>query len=152
MAVVGMLYVGRLERPSATWSAQPCCSSANGTGQPLPRLAVSVVIAGRLSLLSVRFSRPATDAAGLAHVQFVFTVPGMKSIPLYNPSRDGRNDRGTEARLNTANIVSPQATISLRSTGATWTLSFVSHELKSPVASTQNFTYLSKNGNARAAQ
>lgn len=148
--VVGMLYVGRLERPYRDLRQETLMKYALLC---LAGLAVALLLA---LLMAARLSRPIhalVEASGRMHRGEPHTAVHMHSscreiealVASFNEMAASLEER--QARLNATNAELATNAEALTTLNRSYMdmLGFVSHELKSPVASMQNYVYLLKN-------
>ncbi len=148
--VVGMLYVGRLERPYRDLRQQTLLTYALLC---LAGLAVALLLA---LVMAARLSRPIhalVEASGRMHrgephatVQLHSSCREIEAlVESFNEMAETLEER--QARLNATNAELERNAEALTTLNRSYMdmLGFVSHELKSPVASMQNYAYLLKN-------
>ena len=148
--VVGMLYVGRLERPfhdlersTLLQFGELCLAGLTAA------LLLSLIIAGRLSRpirALVQASQRMHRGEPHAELRVHSSCHEIETlIQSFNKMAAALEER--QARLNTANAELARKSDDLVALNRSYMdmLCFVSHELKSPVASMQNYAYLLKN-------
>jgi two-component system NtrC family sensor kinase len=150
-AVIGMLYVGTLERPFKELSRALVLRYCSLIALALAAaLAVAFLVAARLA---DPLHRLAEASKKMQRGEAAAPVPESGScretddlIGAFNDMAEVLSDR--DRRLTTANAELAHANDALTSLNKDYmeTLQFVSHELKSPVASMMNYTYLLRQG------
>ncbi len=150
-AVVGMLYVGTLERPFRDLSRAMILRYVSLIALALAAaLAVAFFVAGRLSeplhRLAEASQRMQRGEAGPRVAVGGSCRETDDLIGAFNDMAEALSDR--EQRLTAANAELAHANDALTALNHDYmeTLQFVSHELKSPLASMMNYTYLLRQG------